>query len=230
MTKEQVRKKEWYEANKERINRERKELYEQNKDNINAERRRLYNENRDSLLEKRRVYEIENKEHIEKRVKKYHITNRKRILAKKKEYRENNKSKIREDKKVWDTNNREHINNYVRKKVKTDPVFRMSVAARGLICHAIRRFGYTKKSKTYKILGCSFDEFKLHIESQLEDWMNWDNYGKYNGEYGYGWDIDHIVPISSANSEDDVIALNHYANLQPLCSKINRVDKKDLLL
>ena len=20
-----------------------------------------------------------------------------------------------------------------------------------------------------------------HIESQFEDWMNWDNYGKYNG-------------------------------------------------
>ena len=106
----------------------------------------------------------------------------------------------------------------------------MSVAARGLIGHAIRRFGYTKKSKTYKILGCSFAEFKLHIESQWEPWMNWGNYGKYNGNPNHGWDIDHIVPISSANSEDGVIALNHYTNLQPLCSKINRVDKRDLLL
>jgi len=42
-----------------------------------------------------------------------------------------------------------------------------------------------------------------------------------------GWDIDHIIPISSAESEDDIIKLNHYTNLQPLCSYINRVVKRD---
>ena len=52
--------------------------------------------------------------------------------------------------------------------------------------------------------------------------MTWDNYGKYNGELNYGWDIDHKIPISSAKSEEEIILLNHYTNLQPLCSKINR--------
>jgi hypothetical protein len=41
------------------------------------------------------------------------------------------------------------------------------------------------------------------------------------------WDIDHIIPISSAESEDDVIRLNHYTNLQPLCSYTNRYIKRD---
>ena len=57
--------------------------------------------------------------------------------------------------------------------------------------------------------------------------MNWDNYGLYNGKKDYGWDIDHIIPLSKAKIEDDVIKLNHYTNLQPLCSYINRIVKKD---
>ena len=59
--------------------------------------------------------------------------------------------------------------------------------------------------------------------------MSWDNYGKYNGKNSFGWDIDHIIPISSAVNESEVIKLNHFTNLQPLCSKINRDIKRDLL-
>ena len=58
--------------------------------------------------------------------------------------------------------------------------------------------------------------------------MNWSNHGKYNGEFNFGWDIDHIIPISSAKSEEEIIQLNHYTNLQPLCSYINRVVKRNL--
>ena len=57
--------------------------------------------------------------------------------------------------------------------------------------------------------------------------MTWDNKGLYNGELNYGWDVDHIIPIDTAVTEDDVIRLNHYTNLQPLCSKINRDIKKN---
>ena len=56
--------------------------------------------------------------------------------------------------------------------------------------------------------------------------MTWENHGKYNNSEGYGWDIDHIIPISMAKTEEDVIKLNHYSNLQPLCSKINRNVKR----
>lgn len=77
------------------------------------------------------------------------------------------------------------------------------------------------------MLGCSFDKFKSHLESKFESWMSWDNYGKYNGELNYGWDIDHIIPISSATTEEEIIKLNHHTNLQPLCSRVNRDIKKD---
>jgi hypothetical protein len=85
----------------------------------------------------------------------------------------------------------------------------------------------SKKSKSIEILGCSFEEFKLYLESKFEPWMTWENKGLYNGELNYGWDIDHIIPISSATTEEEIIKLNHYTNLQPLCSKVNRDIKKD---
>jgi hypothetical protein len=56
--------------------------------------------------------------------------------------------------------------------------------------------------------------------------MTWDNYGLYNGELNYGWDVDHIIPLSSVKTEEELIKLNHYTNLQPLCSKINRYIKR----
>ena len=63
----------------------------------------------------------------------------------------------------------------------------------------------------------------------FEEWMNWENKGLYNGELKYGWDIDHRIPISSATSEEEMIKLNHYTNLQPLCSYTNRYIKRDHL-
>jgi hypothetical protein len=94
---------------------------------------------------------------------------------------------------------------------------------RSLIGISIRNYGYYKSTKTTNILGCDVEYFKRYLESKFEQWMNWENYGKYNGELNYGWDIDHIIPISSAKNEEELIKLNHYTNLQPLCSKNNRI-------
>jgi hypothetical protein len=60
--------------------------------------------------------------------------------------------------------------------------------------------------------------------------MSWNNRGLYNGELKHGWDIDHIIPVASADTQEKIINLNHYTNLQPLCSKINRDIKKDQVL
>jgi hypothetical protein len=84
-------------------------------------------------------------------------------------------------------------------------------------------------SRTFEILGCSYEEFKSYIENKFESWMNWNNHGLYTGNYSETWQLDHIIPISSAKTEEDIIKLNHYTNLQPLCSKINQIDKKDKL-
>ena len=59
--------------------------------------------------------------------------------------------------------------------------------------------------------------------------MTWENRGLYNGDFDFGWDIDHVIPLSSTKTEEELIKLNHYTNLQPLCSKVNRDIKKNNL-
>ena len=55
--------------------------------------------------------------------------------------------------------------------------------------------------------------------------MNWENYGNPKDgifEPNKTWDIDHIKPLSSFTTEQELLELNHYTNLQPLCSYENR--------
>jgi len=49
-----------------------------------------------------------------------------------------------------------------------------------------------------------------YIENKFTIGMTWENYGRG------GWEIDHIIPISSAKTKEDVLKLCHYTNLQPL--------------
>ena len=114
-------------------------------------------------------------------------------------------------------------------RCSTDATFRLSNSIRKTMTSAFAncvKGKYTKSNKTENILGVSFSDFKYIIESQFLNWMNWDNYGKYNGNIAYGYDIDHIIPISYAKTEDEIYLLNHWSNFQPLCSKINRDTKK----
>jgi len=134
-----------------------------------------------------------------------------------------NKTKQKEYRDAHKNNRRFYINN----RIKTDASFKLGLNIRNLIRISLKRNGFGKNSKSNTILGCSFDEFKLHLESQFKSWMTWDNHGLYNGTEKYGWDIDHIIPVSTANSEIEILKLNHYTNLQPLCSYINRTVKRN---
>lgn len=184
--------------------------------------------------EKKKEYYLLNREKIKEKQKdnrvKYRLNNKEKIKEKHKEYRIKNKEKIKQyyiDNKERD---RERINEYRRNhrklKRENDPLYKLVCNIRCLVSNSLRYRGYSKKSKTYQILGCSFEEFKLYLESKFEVWMSWDNYGKYNGELNFGWDIDHIIPISKAITEEEIINLNHFENLQPLCSYTNRHIKK----
>jgi hypothetical protein len=148
-----------------------------------------------------------------------------------KEWRSLNKDRVREvshknylkDKEK----RREPRRIYARERRSSDPLFSMRSRLSSIFRNSFLKMGYSKQILSEKILGCTFDEFKLYLESKFEHWMNWENRGKYTGEFNIGWDIDHITPLSTAKTEEDILRLNHYTNLQPLCSKINRDIKKD---
>ena len=132
-----------------------------------------------------------------------------------------------ERQKKYQKNNKQKRNIYLKRRIENDPLFKLITNIRNLINNSFSEMNYLKNSKTEEILGCSFKDFKIYIESKFENWMNWKNRGLYNGSLNYGWDIDHIIPLSTAKNEENLIKLNHYSNLQPLCSKINRDMKKN---
>lgn len=128
---------------------------------------------------------------------------------------------------------KEFIKNAKKIKLARDPLFRFSSQVRDAIRSGFRTKGFVKSKRTEEILGCSFQEFKTYIESKWKPWMNWDNYGNNNfdsNQKDNTWDLDHITPISTAKTMEDVIRLNHYTNLQPLCSVVNRFVKSDNIL
>jgi len=149
-----------------------------------------------------------------------------------KKYRDDNRDWIREKGRQHYKENKPAKLQYNLKRHherKHDPLYRLKKNVRSLIRLKIVEGGYTKKSKVQDILGCTFEEFKLHIESQFEPWMTWDNYGNPKDgivELNKTWDIDHIIPTSSAITEEEVLNLNEFNNLQPLCSYVNRYVKR----
>lgn len=74
-----------------------------------------------------------------------------------------------------------------------------------------------KKSgfKMETIIGCTYEYLKIHIEKQFKVGMNWKNHTNT------GWHLDHKIPLNSADTEQDLIKLFHYTNLQPLWSSDN---------
>lgn len=103
---------------------------------------------------------------------------------------------------------------YVKKRCAVDPDYAMRIRTRAVVTNAMARMGYKKGSKTEAILGCTWGEFKAHLERQFLKGMNWDN--------RHLWHIDHIVPVSSASSEEEIVLLNHFTNLRPLWAEDNR--------
>ncbi len=185
---------------------------------------KIFKENKkEELREYRKKYREENKEVLKEKRTKYYIENSETLKEKSSKFREENRELVNKNKREYyrKSENREKVNYYIKNKRDNDYLFKTSSNIRSLIRKSIKEGNYTKKCKTYEILGCSFEEFKLYIETKFENWMNWDNHGTYSDEYNITWQFDHIIPISIAETEDDIIKLNYYTNFQPLCSKKN---------
>lgn len=196
---------------------------ENNRDHIKEYRER----NKDRIKKQIDLWVLNNIEKLKNDKKKYYQLNKQVILEKSATNYEKNKRRKLEYQKKYQSENKDKRNKQLSERRQNDVIFRLTTNIRNLINNSFYDSGYSKKSKTREILGCSYDEFKIYLESKFESWMTWENRGIYTGELNVGWDIDHIIPLSNAQSEDEIIKLNHYTNLQPLCTKINRDIKKD---
>lgn len=104
--------------------------------------------------------------------------------------------------------------NQINKKLEADPVYRTIFYLKNRLRDWVKIKGERKNSEIGNYVGCTKNEFKVHIEKQFQPGMTWDNHGE--------WELDHIIPISSAETMEEAYKLTHYTNFQPLWKPINR--------
>lgn len=182
--------------------------------------------NKDSILEKNKQRYLDNKDKYDNRNKKYYYSNKELILEKKKQ-----QHKIYYEEKRKPYNQRPEIkqrdNEYMKTYSRSTPEKHLATNVRCSISMRLREINSVKDEKTLNIVGLNnWEEFKKHIENQFIEGMNWDNYGN---KIETDWSIDHIIPISTATTLDEVKKLNHYTNLRPMWH-IDNIKKRDKLL
>ena len=117
-------------------------------------------------------------------------------------YRKTNKDKINEYRRSYSKNRR-----------KNDPLYRLKKNLSTRTSLAFTTKYWTKNSGNIEMLGTDYETAFKHIESQFKEGMTWDNRGE--------WHIDHIIPLSSAKTKEEMEKLCHYTNIQPLWKKEN---------
>ena len=108
------------------------------------------------------------------------------------------------------TCNAKHARERERRRSQHDPAYR-------LYRNVQRRSGQALGgvSSPTRAMGCTSRKLKSHIEAQFTDGMNWEKYGQ--------WEVDHVIPLSAARDDQELVPLCHYTNLQPLWKRYNRM-------
>jgi hypothetical protein len=177
--------------------------------------------NKDKLREKNKRYQQENRATIVEKKREYYLRNKHTWSEKAKVYRETNKQIITERKRSYYQRNKKKIHEKVKGKLASDTLFAMSARLRNLIGVSLRSRNYKKTSRTAKLLGADFTTVMSHL---IQTAIN--NYGEYDPKERYH--IDHIIPCASAKTEEELISLQHYTNLQYLLP-VDNLRKNDRL-
>jgi len=105
----------------------------------------------------------------------------------------------------------------LKKKIMSRPERLMQARISRLFRHALASVNALKTSATFDQLGYTPADLVVHIERQFVPGMGWHNAAE--------WQIDHIVPASTAATVEDVIALNQLPNLRPMWARENNRKK-----
>jgi hypothetical protein len=183
---------------------------------------------REQAKENNRAYAEANKERFKKRIKAWNDANKEKMNARRRfrratepELREKDRARCKEYNKTH-KKNRPLINSRKKERYDSDPLYKCRILARSAIRQVLKSKNFHKKHKTNQILKCSFEYFFYYIERQFKEGMTWENHGE--------WELDHAVPHSLGITAEEVIALNHYSNFQPLWKEDNLKKTNKLIL
>lgn len=172
--------------------------------------KRSYEENKAKKLTQKKEYYLRKKEEILAKRKEYHLVNKESNNQKSREYREKNLEKVKEYNRIYQRERAKEMTAKRLARIKSDPLRIFKERIRLVIKGGFYRLKKGKLLKTNEIIGADWETVKAHIVSQFKDGMTWEAF--VAGDIH----IDHIKPLASATCEADIIALNHYTNLQPL--------------
>ena len=166
-----------------------------------------------------KLYQKNNAESLKESRKLYYQSNKESKALANKKWREDNKEYVKQIKKDYYHKNKERnrhkSTNYVINRLDNDPIYKLIHNTRTLIRNSFKRGCkklFNKRQKSEEILGCTIQDFIIHLQSLFTEEMTLENHGNCEE----CWQIDHKIPISSAKTEEEIIKLNHYTNLQPL--------------
>lgn len=176
---------------------------------LNAKRAKSYAENREAERARHKAYRTENSARRAADRKAWGEANADRVKA----YKKENKESISKKNAEYFQRVKEKRAVIAREKYWSDPLHALRCNLRLRTRLAIKAKGFTKKSRIKEILGCDNETLKAHIESQFTEGMTWANRGQ--------WHVDHKTPLAIAKTEEQLLALCHYSNLQPLWAADN---------
>jgi len=184
-----------------------------------------YLDNKEEFLKKCKLWVKNNPEKRKKSVNEYYQRNKEKISKYHKERYSNPKVKKKYSilNKNWKEKNKDRLLELEKYKYHNDILFKLKYVLRRRTNSFLKKRELTKSKQLVDYLGCSPVELKEHLEKQFSLGMSWKN-------YGWGWHIDHIIPLANAKTKKEIYKLCHYTNLQPLWAKDNLIKGSNLRL
>lgn len=186
------------------------EYVKANPDKKLASDKKSYEKLKEKKLAQKKEYYLKKREEILVKRKEYAANNKEKISIKNKEYREANLEELRYKNKMYHRVKAKEMSAKRKIRISSTPLRQFKERIRLLTKGAFFRLKQGKRFNTHTILGADWETVKAHFISQFKDGMTWEAF--IAGEIH----VDHIQPLASAKSEEELIALCHYTNLQPL--------------
>ena len=145
-----------------------------------------------------------------------------------KKWLENNSERMTELRARWFQNNKQKVNEKLNIRRNNDPIYKFIIVNRSRLRGALK---YKKSLHTIEYLGCNGVEFYEWLKTHFNETINFENHGTV-------WHIDHVIPISTFDFNDNnieeqaKIAFN-WRNTMPLLkehnlSKNNKIDTEQI--
>lgn len=171
-------------------------------------RKKYYDKNIEIIIQKQKNRYQQDKENIKARARERHQKNKERENAKSKTWKQQHKEEVSVYNKNYKATHKDQRNAHETKRRKEEPIVKIQTSIRNRLRDAVK--GEYKTGSAIDLLGIlngDINDFKVWLEEQFYDHpltgekMTWENYGRPNGKMG--WDIDHIIPLSSVNLRDE---------------------------